>query len=303
MNFDYRSFGENNKIENIQPGLYIVSTPIGNIEDITIRAIKILRSVDVIICEHHEVTKRLLNYYQIDAKLFHYNDDMPSRHLDKICDIISSDKSVALVSDAGTPLISDPGYKIIKYVVCRDTNLFSVPGPSSLLSALTLSGLGCGNFYFHGFLPRMEAKCRIILNKLINVSSLLIFFESPHRLINTLKLFILIFGENAKISISKEITKFYEENIRGTINEVLEKLLLRDRVKGEYIIILDNTDNPNAEIDYDDRVQEMIERFCEEELSTKDVIEKIYEELPAVRKIKEFSKKELYGRVLKVKGE
>ena len=122
-------------------------------------------------------------------------------------------------------------------------------------------------------------------------------------LINTLKLFILIFGENAKISISKEITKFYEENIRGTINEVLEKLLLRDRVKGEYIIILDNTDNPNAEIDYDDRVQEMIERFCEEELSTKDVIEKIYEELPAVRKIKEFSKKELYGRVLKVKGE
>ena len=148
----------------------------------------------------------------------------------------------------------------------------------------------------------MEAKCKIILNKLINVSSLLIFFESPHRLINTLKLFILIFGEYTQISISKEITKFYEENIRGTIKEVLEKLLLRDRVKGEYIIILDNTDNPNAEIDYDDRVQEMIERFCEEELSTKDVIEKIYEKLPAVRKIKEFSKKELYDRILQVKG-
>jgi 16S rRNA (cytidine1402-2'-O)-methyltransferase len=301
MIFNYQSFANNDKIENIQSGLYIVSTPIGNIEDITIRAIKILRSVDYIICESHEVTKKLLHYYQIDAKILHYNDDMPSRHLDKICDILNSDKSVALVSDAGTPLISDPGYKIIKYVVCRDTNLFSVPGPSSLLSALTLSSFGCSNFYFHGFLPRMEAKSKIILQKLINISSLLIFFESPHRLINTLELFIEIFGEQINISISKEITKFYEENIRGTIPEVLSKLKLKDKIRGEYIIVLDNQNNPNSEIDYNDKVQEIMELSIEQNLSTKDIIEKIYEKLPEIKKNKEFSKTELYAKILTLK--
>jgi 16S rRNA (cytidine1402-2'-O)-methyltransferase len=205
------------------------------------------------------------------------------------------------VSDAGTPLISDPGYKIIKYVVCRDTNLFSVPGPSSLLSALTLSSFGCSNFYFHGFLPRMEAKSKIILQKLINISSLLIFFESPHRLINTLELFIEIFGEQINISISKEITKFYEENIRGTIPEVLSKLKLKDKIRGEYIIVLDNQNNPNSEIDYNDKVQEIMELSIEQNLSTKDIIEKIYEKLPEIKKNKEFSKTELYAKILTLK--
>jgi 16S rRNA (cytidine1402-2'-O)-methyltransferase len=276
MIFDYQNFS-NSKIENLDSGLYIISTPIGNIEDITIRAIKILRSVDYIICEHHEITKKLLKHYDIRANILHYNDDMPDRHLYKIYDIIDRSKKIALVSDAGTPSISDPGYLIIKYLVNQNkkTELFSVPGPSSFVAALTLSGFPCNNFYFYGFLPRAEAKSSSILYKLINIQSLLIFFESPHRLINTLNLIYKIFGD-IEISISKEITKLFEQTFRGQISSIIQELQKKDSIKGEYIIIINNIKN-DKEISNKNHqsINQIIESGISSNKSTKDILQEL----------------------------
>ena len=297
MIFDYENF-VNAKIENLSNGLYIVSTPIGNIEDITIRAIKILRSVDYIICEHHEVTKKLLRHYGINTELLHYNDDMPTRHLYKIYDIIDRSKKIALVSDAGTPSISDPGYLIIKYLIDKHNNksLFSVPGSTSLIAALTLSGFPCNNFYFYGFLPKSEAKSSSILHKLIDIKSLLIFFESPHRILNTLKLFLKIFG-NIQISISKEITKLFEENIRGNIIDVIEKLEQKEVIKGEYVIILNMIDgaeiSEDSQIDSKSHINQIIKDGLKNNRTTKDIVQSIVD-----AKITKISKKELYRMIV-----
>jgi 16S rRNA (cytidine1402-2'-O)-methyltransferase len=295
MTFDYQNFSTA-QIENLNPGLYIVSTPIGNIEDITIRAIKILRSVDYIICEHHEITKKLLRHYDIKANILHYNDDMPDRHLHKIYDIIDRSKKIALVSDAGTPSISDPGYCIIKYLINRDkkTDLFSAPGPTSFVAALTLSGFPCNNFYFYGFLPRTEAKSSSILYKLLNIQSLLIFFESPHRLLNTLNLIYKIFG-NIEISVSKEITKLFEETFRGSISSIIEELEKKDSIKGEYIIIVNNIEKNNKITEENQNSMiEIIKLGVKNKESTKDILQKLIEQ----DLTNNMNKKELYKLIL-----
>ena len=294
MIFDYQNFS-NATIENLNAGLYIISTPIGNIEDITIRAIKILRSVDYIVCEHHEITKKLLRHYDIKANILHYNDDMPARHLNKIYDIIDRSKKIALVSDAGTPSISDPGYCIIKYLVEQDkTELFSVPGPTSFVAALTLSGFPCNNFYFYGFLPRTEAKSSQILYKLLNIQSLLIFFESPHRLLNTLHSIYKIFG-NISISISKEITKLFEETFRGEISLIIEKLEQKDSIKGEYIIIVNNLNGrSDANEENQNSMNQMIENGISNNRSTKDILQELVEK----KLTNNMNKKDLYKLIL-----
>ncbi len=299
MAFDYENFSSA-KIENLNHGLYIVSTPIGNIEDMTIRAIKILRSVDYIICEHHEVTKKLLRYYNINTELLHYNDDMPTRHLHKIYDIIDRSKKIALVSDAGTPSISDPGYLIIKYLIDKNdnSNLFSVPGSTSLIAALTLSGFPCNNFYFYGFLPKSEAKSSSILHKLIDIQSLLIFFESPHRIINTLKLFLKIFGD-VQISVSKEITKIFEENFRGKVSEVIGKFEGKDVVRGEYVIVVNMLDKVDLseedELKNQKIIENLIKQGIESKQSTKDIVQAIID-----TKVVDMSKKDLYRMVVEL---
>ncbi len=294
MIFDYQNFS-NATIENLNAGLYIISTPIGNIEDITIRAIKILRSVDYIVCEHHEITKKLLRHYDIKANILHYNDDMPARHLNKIYDIIDRSKKIALVSDAGTPSISDPGYCIIKYLVEQDkTELFSVPGSTSFVAALTLSGFPCNNFYFYGFLPRTEAKSSQILYKLLNIQSLLIFFESPHRLLNTLHSIYKIFG-NISISISKEITKLFEETFRGEISLIIEKLEQKDSIKGEYIIIVNNLNGrSDANEENQNSMNQMIENGISNNRTTKDILQELVEK----KLTNDMNRKDLYKLIL-----
>lgn len=295
MIFDYQNFSTT-IIESLNPGLYIISTPIGNIEDITIRAIKILRSVDYIICEHHEITKKLLRYYNIKANILHYNDDMPNRHLHRIYDIIDRSKKIALVSDAGTPSISDPGFVIIKYLIDKNkrADLFSVPGPTSFVAALTLSGFSCNNFYFYGFLPRTEAKSSSILYKLLNVQSLLIFFESPYRLLNTLYLIYKVFGD-VQISISKEITKLFEETFRGKISLIIEELEKKDSIKGEYIIIINNIENSHKiSEENQDLMIKLIEFGVKNKKSTKDILQELIEK----NLTNNMNKKDLYKLIL-----
>ena len=295
MIFDYQNFS-NATIENLNPGLYIISTPIGNIEDITIRAIKILRSVDYIICEHHEVTKKLLRHYDIKANILHYNDDMPDRHLHKIYDIIDRSKKIALVSDAGTPSISDPGYLIIKYLVdhSEKAELFSVPGATSFVAALTLSGFPCNNFYFYGFLPRTEAKSSSILYKLLNIQSLLIFFESPHRLLNTLHVIYKVFGD-IRISVSKEISKLFEQTFRGQISSIIQELKKKDSIKGEYIIIINNIENMiQVTEENQNSMINIIKSRIEDNKSTKDILQELIEK----NLTNNINKKELYKLIL-----
>jgi 16S rRNA (cytidine1402-2'-O)-methyltransferase len=294
MGFLYQEFSKTEEKLNLKPGLYIVSTPIGNIEDITIRAIKILRSVDYIICEHHEITNKLLKHYQIKTKVLHYNDDMPLKYLDRIYNIIDSCKTIALVSDAGTPTVSDPGYKIIQYVLNQNLELFSIPGPSSSIAALTLSGFNTNNFYFVGFLQGTEAKIKSTLEDVYKIQSLLIFFESPHRLLKTLEILKSKFGENCQISISKEITKFYEESLRGTIDEVISILKSKPTVKGEYVLIVNNINKHIDKESTENQIRQIITRSSKEGVHTKSIIERIHSEIPDLK----ISKNTLYKMII-----
>ena len=302
MIFDYKEFSESKKASILESNFFIVSTPIGNIEDITIRAIKILNSVDYIICENHEITKKLLNHYDINTNLLHYNDDMPIKYVAKVHEVIDSKKSIALVSDAGTPLISDPGHKIVAHAINHGYNIISIPGASSFVCALTCSGFTCDKFYFHGFLPKFENKIIDSLKILSKIKSLLIFFESPHRLAKTLEIFKSIFGSNKRISVSKEITKFYEETFRGTLEEVLQKLQMKNTIKGEYTVIVDNSEGlVNLNENTLEKVKVFIESLLSPNVSTKDIIQKVQNEYPEISKKDEFSKKNLYNLVLEKK--
>ncbi len=221
--------------------LYIVATPIGNLSDITIRAIEILRSVDFIFCEDTRVTKNLLNHYGINTKLDSYHKFSDSNKEDKIIEILKSGKNVAYVSDAGTPGISDPGEKLVKIISEKfDENIIeSIPGASALITAISISGFNCDRFNFLGFLPHKKGK-ETILKEIIDSRVTNIFFESTHRVIKTLeKLKELGFQENRKLVIARELTKKFETIYRGTLEKVLNNL--REGVsKGEFVVIINN---------------------------------------------------------------
>lgn len=221
--------------------LYIVATPIGNLSDITIRAIEILRSVDFIFCEDTRVTKNLLNHYGINTKLDSYHKFSDSNKEDKIIEILKSGKNVAYVSDAGTPGISDPGEKLVKIISEKfDENIIeSIPGASSLITAISVSGFNCDRFNFLGFLPHKKGK-ETILKEILESQVTNIFFESTHRIIKTLeKLKELGFQENRKLVIARELTKKFETIYRGTLEKVLNDL--REGVsRGEFVVIINN---------------------------------------------------------------
>ena len=202
--------------DNNEGRLTIISLPIGNLKDITIRALEELESSDLIFCEDTRTTIKLLNHYNIKNKLMSYHEHSDVKTRKFIIDEIENGKNVSLVSDAGTPLISDPGYKLVKELKKRNLRVTSCPGPSSPIAAITLSGLPSDKFLFSGFLPvKVKAK-KDYLEELKNIKSTLIFFESSNRIIKTLETILEIFG-NRKISICRELTKKFEEIITSKI--------------------------------------------------------------------------------------
>lgn len=218
--------------------LYLVSTPIGNLEDITLRAISILKQVDLIACEDTRTTKKLLSKYNIKNELTSYHEHNESEKSFQLIDKLKDGQNIALVSDAGTPTISDPGYKFIKEAVQENIEVISIPGPSAVLSALTLSGLPTDSFTFFGFFPKNKNKGKELLNDLKFFSQTLVFYESSKRLLKTLKLMLEVMGDR-NISIAREITKLYEENIRGGLNEVITEIEGKQSLKGEIVIVLE----------------------------------------------------------------
>lgn len=218
--------------------LYIVSTPIGNLDDMTFRSIQILKSADIIACEDTRHTKKILNYYKIKNRLTSYHDHNESLKSAKLLKDLMNGKSVALVADAGTPCISDPGYKVVKMAIENGINVSTIPGVSSVISALTLSGLPADSFSFFGFAPRNKKAVTVLIDDIKFIKSTLIFFESPKRIRKTISYFLDRLG-NRNAAVCRELTKLHEEVIRGTLEEINREIETRETVKGEICLVIE----------------------------------------------------------------
>lgn len=216
--------------------LYIVSTPIGNLEDITLRAIRTLKEVDYIAAEDTRHTKILLDKYEIKTPAISFHSYSSERKLAELIELLNSGKSVALISDAGTPGISDPAYKLIRAAIDSDIRIVPIPGPSAFLAALVASGLHMHNFIYYGFLPLKKGR-QTLFTSWRDEDRTIIFYESPHRIIKTLEQLRAILGDNWQIVIARELTKIHEEVLRGTFQEIIAHLKSHPP-KGELTVLL-----------------------------------------------------------------
>ncbi|MBT3794597.1 MAG: 16S rRNA (cytidine(1402)-2'-O)-methyltransferase [Flavobacteriaceae bacterium] len=217
--------------------LYIVPTPIGNLDDITIRGLKILETVDLILCEDTRRSKRLLNHFNIESKLRSHHKFNEHKEVQFIVEKIKKGQDVALISDAGTPGISDPGFLIARTCLENNIDIECLPGATALIPALLISGISIEKFVFEGFLPVKKGR-KTRLDQLKEENRTMVFYESPHKLIRTLNDFSQTFGLDRKISVSRELTKIYEETVRGTISELINHYQEKSP-KGEFVIVLD----------------------------------------------------------------
>jgi len=223
--------------------LYLIPTPIGNLEDITLRAINTLKKVDIIFCEDTRISGLLLNKLEIKKRLISCNNINEDKVKEKIVSYLESGLNIGLITDRGTPIISDPGYKAVEYVVSKGYSVIGLPGPTALIPALITSGIEPSPFLFYGFLNSKQSKLEKELESLKDFKFTLIFYESPHRIIKMLEILKKVFG-NRRISLNREISKMYEEIYRGTIEDVINEL--GTDIKGEFVIIVEgNKDNLN----------------------------------------------------------
>ena len=216
--------------------LYLVATPIGNLEDITFRAIRILKEVGLIACEDTRQTQKLLNRYEIHTRQVSYHEHNEHERADELIAELEKGASVALVSDAGTPLISDPGSRLVRLSIDRGISVIPIPGSNSLLPALSASGIPCDKFLFAGFLPARQGERRRALTSLASQPVTLVFFEAPHRIAAALRDAAEILGPRPA-ALARELTKIHEEFIRGTLGELAERIVDRD-VKGELTLVI-----------------------------------------------------------------
>ncbi len=216
--------------------LYIIPTPIGNLKDITFRAIEIMQEVDFILAEDTRQTMKLLKHYNIEKKLVAHHQHNEHKTTESIVEQLKSGAVIGLVSDAGTPGISDPGFLLVRECVNHDIEVETLPGATAFVPALVNSGFPCDKFVFEGFLPHKKGR-QTRLNLLKEETRTIVFYESPHRLLKTLNQFKEFFGEDRQVSVSRELTKMHEENIRGTVTEVVE-YYNNHTIKGEIVIVV-----------------------------------------------------------------
>ena len=215
--------------------LYIVATPIGNLEDITLRAIRILKEVDYVFAEDTRVTKKLLNHLEIETTIYRYDEHTKQHQVENIINLLKEGKNIALVTDAGTPCISDPGYEVVDEALKNDIKVVPIPGVSAMTAAASVAGVSMRRFVFEGFLPKKKGR-QTLLKSFADEKRTIMFFESPHRVVRTLKDIEEFIGEREVVLI-REITKIYEEIVRGTTKELIEKFENKT-LKGEYVIIV-----------------------------------------------------------------
>lgn len=255
------------------PILYLVPTPIGNMEDMTFRAIRILKEVDVVFSEDTRVTKNLFNYYDINNKLISlhdYNEDIVK---EKVLSYLKDGKNVAIVTDRGTPIISDPGYKTVKYVSDCGFRVVGLPGACAFVPALIMSGISPQPFMFYGFLDSKVEKKKKELEKLKFIEYAIIFYEAPHRILKTMELMLEILGDR-RVSLSREISKKYESVYRGNISDLIPTL---DSIKGEFVVVVEGfkgTDNLDNELS----VVEQVDFYVNNGMKTMDAIKMVAKE-------------------------
>lgn len=261
------------KSYNNTPSLYLIPTPIGNMEDITIRAINTLKMVDVVFCEDTRVTGQLLKYLEINKKLISSHEYNETKNKEKLLEYLSKGLNVGLVSDRGTPIISDPGYELAKFAMEQGYNVVSLPGATALIPALTSSGISPMPFYYYGFLNSKDSARRKELEFLKNIDATLILYEAPHRINKSLIDMGNILGNNRKICISREITKKYEEIYRGTIEELINQ---NNDYKGELVIVVEG--NTKTTEFKSLSIEEHISLYVEDGKSSMDAIKLVAKE-------------------------
>ncbi|MDN5249112.1 16S rRNA (cytidine(1402)-2'-O)-methyltransferase [Bartonella sp. TP] len=223
----------------LEPALYIVSTPIGNLSDITLRALETLAAVDIIACEDARVSLKLLNHYGIKAKMVSYHEHSPAQIGIKLIAEIANGRSVAIISDAGTPIISDPGFELVQYATQTKIKTVPIPGACAAIAALSASGLPTNQFYFVGFLPARHVARRKMLSELVDISATLVFYESPHRLIKTLADMVEVFGSDREAAICRELTKKFETYKADNLARLYEYYFANVTKLGEIVILVE----------------------------------------------------------------
>ena len=271
--------------------LYLVATPIGNLEDITLRALRILKEVDTVLAEDTRKTKQLLNHFEISKPLisfYRHNEGVKSEY---VISLLKEGKNLALVSDAGTPAISDPGEDLVRACIENEIEIIPIPGSVAFVQGLICSGLDTTRFVFEGFLSINRRVRKERLKELENETRTMIFYEAPHKLRNTIDDFCDTFGEERRIVLAREITKIHEEHLRFTLGEAKEYYKEKN-IKGEFVIIVEGKKIEEADKISDETIEALMERYMEKGFDKKEAMK-------LVAKDKRITKSEVYKYLLK----
>ena len=276
--------------------LYLVATPIGNLEDTTHRAVRVLGEVDVIACEDTRHTKKLLNHYGITTKTISYHEHNERERAAELLERLKSGRDIAVVSDAGTPAISDPGFRLTRMAIDNDVAVVPVPGANALTTALIASGLPTDEFFFGGFLPARSGARRARLAELRSTPATLIFYEGPHRIAATLKDAHEILGEREAV-VARELTKLHEEFARGRLSELVKRFASAENARGEMVLMIDRTVIPsgNSEAELVQTITGLVGQFQENGLDHRAAPKKAARELG-------LSRDEAYRRLVAERG-
>lgn len=269
--------------------LYVVATPIGNLGDISQRAIEVLTSVDAIAAEDTRHTGKLLSEFSISSKLIALHDHNEDQSTARIIQMLEGGQSIAIVSDAGTPLISDPGYHLVNQCLSRGVNVVAVPGPSSVTAALSIAGMPTNRFSFEGFVPAKDVARREFLSNLKYETRTQVFFESPHRISDTLQAMVEIMGPERQMSLCRELTKTFEQVVLASVGEISERIGSGDiPSKGEFVLVLRGSDEVLA-VDADHLLQTLLAELSPSKAAS------------VAAKVTDLSKSDLYERALALK--
>ncbi len=270
--------------------LFIVATPIGNLGDITYRAVEVLRAVDAIACEDTRQTRKLLDHYGIQKPTFSYHEHNEAERTPELAARLHAGETIALVSDAGMPLVSDPGYRLVRAAIEEGIEVHPIPGPSAALTALSAAGLPTDAFHFAGFLPHKPGQRAKALEALADESATLIFYEAPHRILEGLEAIEQVLGPRPVV-VARELTKIHEEFLRGTAEEIRGELAGRNTIKGEFTILVGKAARPVAD---DQPVEVAVEALMRAGTPRMDAIKQ-------VARRRGVSKREVYDQLLREK--
>jgi 16S rRNA (cytidine1402-2'-O)-methyltransferase len=287
----------NSRAENGQGqgSLYLVGTPIGNLEDISLRALRILKEVDLIACEDTRQTQKLLNHYEIEKRTTSYHEHNELTRAAELIMLLEQGQSIALVTDAGTPGISDPGYRLVALAIRHHIPVVPIPGPSAFLSALVASGLPTDSFRFGGFLPVKSGQRRAMLESIKQSPRTQIFYEAPHRILGTLEDLVDVLGPQRHVVIAREVTKLHEEFLRCKAAEALAELKTREEIRGEITLLIGKAEEQGQPAVEQKNARTLVrELMRKEKLDQRDAMKRVAKEMG-------LSKSEVYRELQKEK--